>query len=106
MFQLAHGSLYWFVQALQPLLVPICFVLAWTIVLLLGWNTWSAIRDGVVNAKRMHRIPCAGCQFFTNDHRLKCPVHPTKALSEAAINCPDYESLTYPTISYSGDHHQ
>jgi hypothetical protein len=106
MFHIAHVSLYWLIQTLQPLLVPICFVLAWTIVLLIGWNTWAAIRDSITNAKQMHQIPCANCQFFTNDHRLKCPVHPSEALSDAAINCPDYAPSTYPTISYTGDRYE
>ncbi|WP_322744170.1 MULTISPECIES: hypothetical protein [unclassified Coleofasciculus] len=38
----------------------------------------------------MHQIPCAYCQFFTNDHRLKCTVNPSIASSENAINCRDY----------------
>ena len=101
MFHLAHVSLYWLLHALQPLFVPICFVSAWTIVILLVWNLWVAVRDGVTNAKQMHEIPCANCQFFTNNHRLKCPIHPKEALSDAAINCLDYDPITYPTISYS-----
>jgi RNA polymerase subunit RPABC4/transcription elongation factor Spt4 len=38
----------------------------------------------------MHQIPCADCQFFTHNMRLKCPVHPTEALSEQAIGCTDF----------------
>jgi RNA polymerase subunit RPABC4/transcription elongation factor Spt4 len=41
-------------------------------------------------AKTMHQIPCARCRYFTNDHRLKCPVHPQIANTEGAINCRDY----------------
>ncbi|WP_348251226.1 hypothetical protein [Leptolyngbya subtilissima] len=41
----------------------------------------------------MHKIPCAECRYFTNDHRLKCPIHPKIALSESAIDCPDFEDL-------------
>lgn len=103
MFHLAHVSLYWLIQALQPLLVPICFVCTWTIFILLGWNIWTAIRDSVKQARRMHEIPCANCQFFTNNHRLKCPVHPQKALTDAAIGCLDYDPTSYTAISYSGD---
>lgn len=78
------------IHAIQPLLVPICFVLAWMLMFLLAWNIWSALTDGVTKAKRMHQIPCPGCQFFTNDYRLKCTVHPTIANSESAIGCADY----------------
>jgi RNA polymerase subunit RPABC4/transcription elongation factor Spt4 len=38
----------------------------------------------------MHQIPCTGCVFFTNDHRLKCPVRPKVAMTEEAIGCMDY----------------
>ncbi|MEB3360402.1 MAG: hypothetical protein VKK04_27005 [Synechococcales bacterium] len=81
------------IEFVQPALVPICFVAAWGLLLLLAWSMWSAVRDGVSRAKRMHKIPCADCQYFTGDYHLKCPVRPTIALSEAAINCPDFEPV-------------
>ena len=75
---------------MQPFLVPVCLGVAWVIIILSVLTVWSAIRDSVAQAKRMHQIPCAHCQFFTNDHRLKCTVHPAIANSENAIDCPDY----------------
>ncbi|WP_017717590.1 hypothetical protein [Kamptonema formosum] len=86
MFQI----LYPLIRAVQPFLVPVCFVSAWVLVLMLGWGLWSAVADGVARSKRMHQIPCANCAFFTNDYRLKCPVRPTIALTEEAIGCTDY----------------
>jgi hypothetical protein len=87
------------VQFIQPALVPLCFGVAWLFVGMIGWSIWAAIRDGVANAKTMHSIPCANCQFFTNSHYLKCPIHPKSALSPDAINCPDYASALYiPTL--------
>ncbi|HBB35447.1 MAG TPA: hypothetical protein DDZ80_28350 [Cyanobacteria bacterium UBA8803] len=67
-----------------------CFCLAWGILILSVLTIWSALRDSLARAKRMHQIPCAYCQFFTNDYRLKCTVHPAIANSEKAINCMDY----------------
>jgi len=81
-------------QKLQPLLVPVCFVSAWAIVLLLGWSLWSAMRDTVVQSQQLHRIPCAGCRFFTHDYHLKCTVHPSIALTKDAIDCSDYTPVT------------
>lgn len=49
---------------------------------------------GFGKAREMHRIPCADCQYFTGDYTLKCTVHPSTALSEDAINCPDYALTT------------
>ncbi len=81
----------WLVELVQLVLVPLCFVVAWTLVGLIGWNLMMAARDGVARATEMHKIPCAQCRYFTNDHRLKCPIHPLVALSEAAIDCADFE---------------
>jgi len=78
------------VHPLPPLLGPLCFVTAWTLVLLVLGNLWTTTRDGVETLKRLHQIPCANCQFFTGDYHLKCTVHPSEALSEAAISCLDY----------------
>jgi len=80
------------IQLIQPILVPLCFVVAWGLVVLVVWNLLAATRDGVERAKVMHQIPCSECQYFTNNHLLKCPLHPKIALSEEAINCRDFES--------------
>ena len=91
MFQL----LYPLIRAIQPFIVPVCFFFAWAFVAVLTWGAWSAIAESFTRSKRMHQIPCADCQFFTNDHRLKCTIHPTIANSEEAINCPDYSETNY-----------
>jgi hypothetical protein len=84
-------TLVWLIHVLQPAIVPVCFVAAWILLLMAGWSTVSFMRDGVSRAKKMHKIPCTTCQYFTENYHLKCPVHPSIALSEAAINCRDYE---------------
>ena len=89
------------VRAIHPFIVPICFIFAWAIVLLTVWSIVSSVWVGIANARQMHQIPCADCQFFTRNYALKCPVHPSKALSDAAINCPDYEPQAYAHSSNS-----
>ncbi|HIK29075.1 MAG: hypothetical protein N3E45_04555 [Oscillatoriaceae bacterium SKW80] len=86
MFQL----IYPIVKAIQPFLVPICFVSAWIFILAVSWSIYRAIATTIASAKRMHQIPCSHCVFFTNDYRLKCPVQPKIALTEEAIGCLDY----------------
>lgn len=81
-----------FVQIIQPVLVPLCFITAWAVMGMAAWNIVATVREGVAQAKQMHQIPCASCTYFTNSHFLKCPIHPATALSEEAINCPDYEN--------------
>ena len=57
---------------------------------------WTAARDSIMTAKQMHQIPCSGCQYFTDDYRLKCTVNPTIANTEEAIECLDYQAKTNP----------
>ena len=70
----------------------VCFLAAWTIVLLVVWNIWTVIRDITKVSREMHKIPCANCQFYTGSYYLKCSIHPQSALTEEAIGCLDYES--------------
>ncbi|MFM7428157.1 MAG: hypothetical protein ACKO7W_24700 [Elainella sp.] len=98
MLPILHQILYELIRLLQPLFVPICFVLAWLLVVAVIWSVISALGAAIHSAKIMHRIPCANCQFFTNTHYLKCPVHPSTALSQEAINCPDYRSSGYKAL--------
>ncbi|MCG6134191.1 MAG: hypothetical protein MET45_05945 [Nostoc sp. LLA-1] len=86
------------IHGIQPLLVPICFVAAWSVLILFAWSLWSAARDGITTAKQMHQIPCANCQFFTDNYRLKCTVHPSTANTAEAINCLDYQPKTNPML--------
>ncbi|NEP43760.1 MAG: hypothetical protein F6K18_28250 [Okeania sp. SIO2C2] len=82
--------IYFVIHAIQPFLVPLCFVFAWGLIILTFWSIIGALLDSVRRAKQMHEIPCANCLFFTGDYHLKCPVQPKVALSEKAINCIDY----------------
>ena len=94
MFQI----LYYLVNAIQPFLVPICCVCAWLLIILVGWSMWTAARDSINTAKQMHQIPCSGCQYFTDDYRLKCTVNPSMANTEEAIECMDYQPKTNPML--------
>ncbi len=80
---------------LQPLLGPLCFISAWIFVFLLLGTVWGSMKDISHRTQEMHQIPCASCQFFTNNYRLKCTVHPTIANTEEAVNCQDYTANRY-----------
>lgn len=82
--------LSYLIRAIQPFIIPFCFVCAWLFSFLVIWSIWSSIKDTLSKAKQMHEIPCSNCKFFTNDYRLKCTVRPTIANTEEAIDCPDY----------------
>jgi hypothetical protein len=79
------------VLVVRSVLGPVCFVVAWGLMGLIAWNLVTSVRDGMDRASAMHKIPCANCRYFTNDYRLKCPIHPKSALSESAIDCTDFE---------------
>jgi hypothetical protein len=91
MFQLLNPLL----DAVQPLIVPICAGFAWLFVFLLAWSLFSTLTQGVAQVKRLHQIPCSHCQFFSGDYRLKCTIRASTALSEEAINCIDYQPRIY-----------
>ncbi|MFM7323717.1 MAG: hypothetical protein ACKO4L_02115 [Nodosilinea sp.] len=84
---------------LAPFLVPLCTVLAWSLVGLTLWQCLAITRESLHRAQVMHQIPCARCRYFTNNPLLKCPVHPQVALSEEAIGCGDYETTAWPGAS-------
>ncbi|AFY33265.1 hypothetical protein [Calothrix sp. PCC 7507] len=71
-----------------------CLLCAWTITIGLILSMWLTLKKGINFIKKLHQIPCHACEYFTNDHRLKCTVHPIKACSEQAINCIDFEPKT------------
>lgn len=74
----------------------LCPTLIWMMLVGFFLAICFAIQDGIIRLKRLHQVPCSRCAFFTGDYRLKCAVHPCKALSEAAIDCLDYEPASAP----------
>lgn len=76
------------------LALSMCPLLIWIVLLAFFLAICLAIQDGITRLKRLHQIPCSRCAFFTGDYRLKCTVHPCKALSEDAIECLDFEVTT------------
>lgn len=80
-----------FLKEIEFYLVPLCFVCAWGLTLIAIWSIIGILTDMARKTQQMHQIPCANCVFFSGDYRLKCPVNPKIALSEEAIDCPDYQ---------------
>lgn len=72
----------------------LCAFCAWSIVILAAVSFCLMLNKGTKHLKKLHDIPCSGCDFFTNDYRLKCTIHPCKACSEEAIGCIDFEIKT------------
>jgi hypothetical protein len=77
------------VEILLAVVVPLAI---WALVLLFVLAMLLAIQDGTRRLRRLHQVPCFGCRYYTGSPYLKCPVRPRDAASEAAIDCPDYET--------------
>ncbi len=67
-------------------------VFAWTLVIFGLASVLRTLYRGTTTVRRLHQIPCAKCQYFTRHYVLKCTVNPHIALTEAAINCHDYDA--------------
>jgi hypothetical protein len=70
----------------------VCCFSAWLLIFTSVWKVWKTTKTGWSHLKKLHSIPCANCQFFTGDYRLKCTVNPMDALTESALDCRDYQS--------------
>jgi hypothetical protein len=64
--------------------------IAWSFVIAIALNILSLLKQASDRTQKMHQIPCANCQFFTDNYALKCTIHPENALTEAAIDCSDF----------------
>ena len=45
--------------------------------------------DRALALKQSQEIMCRRCEFFSDNHYLKCTLHPTTVLTLQAINCQD-----------------
>lgn len=55
------------------------------------WRSYKTAKAAIIHLKNLHKIPCSKCLYFTGEYSLKCTVNPSTALSEAAIDCRDFE---------------
>jgi DNA polymerase III gamma/tau subunit len=80
-------------------LAPLGFIFVWAIFLLLFQKIRSNTEDKVyLKSKVLQKVPCKKCQFFANNHYLKCAVKPDTVLTEDAINCSEYtpKKVSFP----------
>lgn len=42
--------------------------------------------------QRSGRFPCGNCRYFTGESQLACAVNPFAALTEASLECSDFEA--------------
>lgn len=79
-----------FLQEYEVYFRPVYFLCAWLFMAFLTLILIRGIKATMKRAKVMHNIPCVDCQYFTNDHRLKCTIQPRIANTELAKDCSDF----------------
>jgi len=80
-------------------LAPLGFIFVWAIFLLLFHKIRTNTDDKVcLQSKILQKVPCKKCQFFANNHYLKCAVKPDSVLTEEAIDCSEYvpKKVSFP----------
>ncbi|MBE9258768.1 MULTISPECIES: hypothetical protein [Aphanizomenonaceae] len=80
-------------------LAPLGFIFVWAVFLLLFHKIRTNADDKVcVKNKILQKVPCKKCQFFANNHYLKCAVKPDTVLTEEAIDCSEYvpKKVSFP----------
>ena len=69
----------------------ICFVTVWAIIIYVIPGIAKILRNVKITSKHLKEVPCRNCQFFAENPYLQCAIHPATALTEQALNCPDYQ---------------
>lgn len=72
-------------------LTPMSFIFSWAILLLVLRKLRTNLDNKMVfTINSLQQVPCKNCQFFSNNHYLKCAVKPDIVLTQEAINCHEY----------------
>lgn len=62
----------------------------WLIIFLIFPRLRKLAKDRTGTIKLSDPVPCRNCRYFADSPYLKCAVHPHTALTQGAIDCPDY----------------
>lgn len=72
-------------------LTPMAVLVAWIsfFILLRKHQGSRGDKKGFV-IHTLRKVPCKNCQFYANNHYLKCAVQPSLVMTEEAKNCSEY----------------
>jgi hypothetical protein len=73
-------------------LIPLCFIAIWVGLIYVIADTWKYNQKSTRVSRELARLPCKKCQFFSNNHYMKCAVNPYVVMTSAANECQDYRS--------------
>jgi hypothetical protein len=69
---------------------PVSFLIIWGMAAWIFLDIPKLLRRGTVLPRKRCKFPCQSCQYFTDNPYVKCAVHPTIAMTDAAKDCSDY----------------
>ncbi|MCU0551395.1 MAG: hypothetical protein MUC48_18775 [Leptolyngbya sp. Prado105] len=73
-------------------LIPLCFIAIWVGLIYVIADTWKYNQKSSRISRELARLPCKKCQFFSNNHYIKCAVNPHVVMTPHANECQDYRS--------------
>jgi hypothetical protein len=72
-------------------LTPVSLVFSWIIFFIILRKIRTILDNKMVfTVNNLQQVPCKNCQFYANNHYLKCAVQPSLVLTEEAKNCSEY----------------
>ncbi|AFY35001.1 hypothetical protein [Calothrix sp. PCC 7507] len=72
-------------------LSPLGVLFSWVVFFIILRKIRTFIENKMVfTIKSSHKVPCKNCQYYANNHYLKCAVQPSMVLREEAQDCPEY----------------
>ena len=88
-----HNSFFPTRQKIENLDTAFHLAIGFAILLTIGILICAGIPKGWQHSLRFNsynKIPCRRCRYFSDNHFLKCTLHPTTTLTEEAVDCRDY----------------
>jgi hypothetical protein len=89
-------------------LSPLGFMFSWVVFFLVLRKIRTLMDNKMVfTVRSSHKDICKNCQFYSNNHYLKCAVQPSLVLTEAAQDCSEYspkKSIFFPKNLFCKDH--
>jgi hypothetical protein len=89
-------------------LSPLGFLFGWVAFFIIMRKIRTYLDNKMVfSINGLNKLPCRNCQFYSNNHYLKCAVNPSLVLTEEAKDCSEYISnkrkFTPPNLFKKGN---
>jgi len=72
-------------------LTPLALLISWIVFFLILRKSQRVVDHKqffIIN--RLKKVPCQNCQYYSNNHYLKCAIQPSIVMTEEAKNCSEF----------------